>query len=203
MEAYEIDTDTLYRYGAVEKKLNKKEHVFLEEESPRFYNLILDGEVQMYNVYEDGHIFIQEIFSKGRSFGGPPLIGNFPYPASAMALEDTVLLQLKRDSFIQLLLENPEIHLAYTRAMAEIIHYKALMAVEMSSNHNPEQRILKLLTYLKEDINELSEPFSFIVDLTRQQIADLVGLRVETVIKAIKRLEQKGALKIIDRKVYY
>ena len=40
------------------------------------------------------------------------------------------------------------------------------------------------------------------VEITRQQIADLTGLRVETVIRAIKSLEKKGEVTIKDRKVY-
>lgn len=41
------------------------------------------------------------------------------------------------------------------------------------------------------------------IDFTRQQMADLTGLRVETVIRAIKALEKKGTIKIINRKVYF
>jgi len=40
------------------------------------------------------------------------------------------------------------------------------------------------------------------VEITRQQIADLTGLRVETVIRSIKSLERKGELSIVKRKVY-
>ena len=40
------------------------------------------------------------------------------------------------------------------------------------------------------------------IDLTRQQMGDLTGLRVETVIRTIKTLEKKGELKIVNRKVY-
>jgi CRP-like cAMP-binding protein len=42
----------------------------------------------------------------------------------------------------------------------------------------------------------------YLINFTRQQIGDLTGLRVETVIRTIKNLEKKGALKIINRKVY-
>ena len=40
------------------------------------------------------------------------------------------------------------------------------------------------------------------VNLTRQQIADMTGLRVETVIRTIKNLEHKGDLVIDKGKVY-
>jgi len=40
------------------------------------------------------------------------------------------------------------------------------------------------------------------VSLTRQQIADFTGLRVETVIRSVKTLEKEGSLKLIGHKVY-
>jgi CRP-like cAMP-binding protein len=40
------------------------------------------------------------------------------------------------------------------------------------------------------------------VELSRQRIADMVGLRVETVIRAMKQLEQKGLISIQKGKVY-
>jgi CRP-like cAMP-binding protein len=39
------------------------------------------------------------------------------------------------------------------------------------------------------------------VELTRQEIADMTGLRVETVIRTMKAMEEKGMLKIENRKV--
>ena len=49
---------------------------------------------------------------------------------------------------------------------------------------------------------EIKDKNGYLVDFTRQQIGDLTGLRVETVIRAIKSLEKKRMLKIINRKVY-
>lgn len=40
------------------------------------------------------------------------------------------------------------------------------------------------------------------VKLTRQQIADMTGLRVETVIRSIRQMEEKGELVIDKGKVY-
>ena len=76
--------------------------------------------------------------------------------------------------------------------------YKAKIAREVSI-YPPEHRILTLLHHLKGNSERDS---SFEVPLTRQQISDLTGLRVETVIRAIKKLEKSEALAIIDRKVF-
>lgn len=48
-------------------------------------------------------------------------------------------------------------------------------------------------------MEETSRPLT--IDLTRQQIADLTGLRVETVIRTLKRLESDSKVQIINSKV--
>jgi CRP-like cAMP-binding protein len=65
------------------------------------------------------------------------------------------------------------------------------------SIHPPEHRILTLLRYLKNQ-NGHAE---FVVDITRQQIAELTGLRVETVIRCIKKLETQKILQLENHKI--
>ncbi|MCE2743202.1 MAG: Crp/Fnr family transcriptional regulator [Fluviicola sp.] len=197
-----IGKDILLKYGAIETRLSKSEIIFKEGDHAKYYYQIISGEVKMFNINRDGKEFIQGIFSKNRSFGEPPLFnsGNL-YVANAIALQDTNVLKLSKDSFIQLLKENPDIHIEFTQTLADRLHFKSLMAAEISNN-DPEARILTLLDYLKFTIYKIEEPFEYEVELTRQQIADLTGLRVETVIRSIKSLEKKGKLKIVSRKVW-
>ncbi|MFN7791910.1 MAG: helix-turn-helix domain-containing protein, partial [Cyclobacteriaceae bacterium] len=41
----------------------------------------------------------------------------------------------------------------------------------------------------------------FAVPLTRQQIADMVGMRVETVIRTVKKLEDSGKVRLVNHKI--
>ncbi len=196
-----IPEDLLVKYGAHNKLFKKNEYIFRQEQHARFYYQIVSGEVKMYNLLESGKEFIQSFFSASQSFGEPPLFAKITYPANAIATQDSEILCLSKDRFLELLLENSEIHLKVTQAMASRLYYKAIMASEISSQE-PEHCILRILDYLKEDVYELKEPFSFKVNLTRQQIADLTGLRVETVIRATKLLEKKKEIQIKNRKIY-
>ena len=69
------------------------------------------------------------------------------------------------------------------------------------ANHNPEQQIIELLNYYKnKSQKDISIPYK--VNFTRQQLADMTGLRVETVIRTIKKLNNKGELTINNGKVF-
>lgn len=197
-----INSELLIQNGAIEIQLSKNELLFQKGEKAKFYYQIVSGEIKMYNLNKDGKEFIQGIFSKNRSFGEPPLFSaEEKYVANAIALQETLLLKLSKEKFIQLLKENSEVHLLFTQTLADRLYFKSLMAAEISNN-DPEARILTLIDYLKLTIYKIPMPFEYEVELTRQQIADLTGLRVETVIRSIKSLEKKNELKILNRKVW-
>ncbi len=197
-----IDQDTLRIAGAVLKKYQKRELLFEEGETAVYYYQVSSGQIKMNNFNDEGKEFIQGIFDTGKSFGEPPLFSDFKYPANAEAIVDTQVWQLHKTKFLKLLEENPSIHYKFTSTLAQRLYYKAMMVSEISTQE-PEHRILRILDYFKKNNREdLQNSSLYRVNLTRQQLADLTGLRVETVIRAIKKMEQKGEVFIKDRKVY-
>ena len=196
-----ISEDLLKQYGATLKSFSKGEALFLAQEEAYFYYQVQSGSVKMNNYNRDGKEFIQGIFTNGESFGEPPLFSDFPYPANAEAMEDSVLWRLGKNYFLKLLEENPAVHIKFTRILSNRLHYKAVMVSEIS-NESAEHRILALIDYLKSKTTHELAPFQYEVEMTRQQIADLTGMRVETVIRTIKKLEKEGKIEIKNRKVF-
>mgnify|MGYP001613939317 FL=1 len=196
-----IPEKLLESYKARQKKYLKGELIFQEGSLPANYYQILEGEVKMCNFNNEGREFIQGIFYEKQSFGEPPLFLNRAYPANAIAVSDCVIAVLSKNNYLDLVRDNPEIALAIIEHLAHRLHYKSVMAAEISSQE-PEHRLLKLIDYSITFFKTDKETDGFRINLTRQQMADLTGLRVETVIRAIKALEKKGAIKIINRKVY-
>lgn len=195
-----IDENLLLNHGARRVVFSKGDQLFREGESAIHFYQIASGEIKMNNYNEDGKEFIQGIFSIGQSFGEPPLLANVKYPANAEAISDAEVFQLTKEQFLELLSSNPKVHLKITETLAKRLYYKAIMVSEISSQE-PEHRILRIIDYLKH-VDKVEGKFKYRLDLTRQQLADLTGLRVETVIRATKSLEKKGELEIKKRKVY-
>lgn len=193
-----ISETLLMNYGASLENLNPNELIFEEKTRADFYYQIKKGSVKMFNLNENGREFIQGFFYDGDSFGEPPLLADVKYPASAATIKKSSFYKLSKSRLLTLLSEHPQVNLKFTREMAKRLFYKATILKEISG-HPPEHRILTLIDYLKnqDGVTEL-----YRVNLTRQQIADLTGLRVETVIRAVKNLEQEGAITIINRKVH-
>jgi CRP/FNR family transcriptional regulator len=194
-----LSIEMLLAYGAAYKKVKKQEVIFREDQQAQFFYLIESGKVKMFNEVESGKEFIQGHFSSGESFGEPPVMVGQQYPATAIALEDTLLLRISREKFISLLKENPEVHIAFTCMLANRLLAKAQNMKDLT-NYGPDHRIMSLLKQYKKHCG-CPDSEIFKVEFTRQEIADMTGLRVETVIRTMKVLEEKGLLKIEKRKV--
>ncbi|MBW8325699.1 MAG: Crp/Fnr family transcriptional regulator [Prolixibacteraceae bacterium] len=195
-----INESILLQYGAIEINLEKGAFLFQEKERAANYFQVKAGKVKMFNLNSEGKLFTQGMFEVGESFGEPPLFDDSVYPACTVAEENTCLYKLAKAKYFKLLKENPEIHLATTKMLANRLLYKSMLLKEISSS-KPENRILSLIDYLKKE-NKIPDDQKFEVNLTRQQVADLTGLRVETVIRSVKTLEKEGSLKLIGHKIF-
>ena len=182
------------------KKYKKNQSIFFEGDTPGFYYQVVQGSIRMFSMNENGREFIDGIYKKGESFGEPVLLIDEPYPASAVANEDTLLIKIRKEEFLKILKEFPEIHFQFTKIIARRVYNKSLVAKAISINE-PEDRILSIFKILK-DTYGVPGSENYKVELSRQQIADMIGFRVETVIRTIKRLEKKGIIKIQIGKIY-
>lgn len=191
---------TLERYHARLISLKKDQMLFQDGDQATDYLQVESGSVKMFIVSDDGQEFIQGIFNAGESFGEPALIGSFPYPGSVVAIEPSKIWKLPADYFFQMLKENFELHLKMDQVLCQRLRYKSMVLSEISS-HEPEHRILSLLRHYKAKNH--SDSGKIFIPYTRQQLADMSGLRVETVIRAVKKMEREKKLTIEGRKIKF
>lgn len=195
-----IDINTLLAWGASYKRYSAGETIFQEGAACHYYYQLMEGRVRWVNYNSDGKEFIQKIIEANESFGEMPLFDDGPYAASAITDEESLIMRLPRELFIQLITENPEINFYFTKLFAHRLRYEFLL-LKTIAFESPESRIFTLLNYYKnKPSNRDKKPY--LVNLTRQQIANMTGLRVETVIREIINLKSKGSLNIVRGKVY-
>ncbi len=195
-----INTDLLLAWGASYKKLDEGEIIFNEGAHCQFYYQLVSGIVKWYNIDDNGKEFIQTIIEPGECFGEMPLFDGGTFAATAIAVEPTIIIRLTKISFLQLLKENTDIHFSFSKLLAKRVRFKFLLLKSLAL-HAPEARIATLLNYLKAEHKNFC-PDCNQLNLTRQQIADMTGLRVETVIRAIRNMNGKGTLVIDKGKVF-
>jgi CRP/FNR family transcriptional regulator, cyclic AMP receptor protein len=193
---------TLEKYHAKLVSLRKDQVLFHEGDKALDYFQVEKGSVKMFIASSEGQEFIQGIFTSGESFGEPALIGNFPYPGSVVAIEEAKVWKLPGDYFLQMLRENFDMHLKMDQVLCQRLRYKSMVLSEISS-YEPEHRIIALLKYHKAKNTKPGINGKVIIPYTRQQLADMSGLRVETVIRTVKKMEKDGKIALEGHKIKF
>lgn len=195
-----IEIDVLLARGATYKKVQQNEIVFREGNTCNFYYQLVSGKIRWVNIDENGKEFIQTIIEPGESFGELPLFDEGRYAATAVADVESLLLRLHKTSFLKFIRNNSDIQFAFARLFVERIRLKFTLSKSLAL-HSPESRIATLLSQFKLGHKNLCNECHQL-KLTRQQIADMTGLRVETVIRSMRNMHNRGELKINHGKVY-
>lgn len=173
----------------------KGEVIYQPDARPRAVYFIKSGKVKMVTVNAEGNEFIQGIFKANEYFGEPALILNKPYLAYTIAMQDSEVILVHREAFFKLLENNPGFSMELIQNLSERLFYKSMMLEELA-NEQAEHRVRTLLNYLFNDLALGAE-----LKTTRQQLADMSGLRVETVIRTIRKLAGEGAFKLLKGKI--
>ena len=189
-----ISEAVLKKYRAKVVLLKKGKIIFQEGDTAKFFHIVKNGRVKMSNYSEDGREFVQGYFTDGQSFGEPPFFSQGRYPASAISVDDSQVWKIPREEFLKLLKNNFEIHLDLTRVLCDRLVYKSTMLTELAIEE-AEHRLTTLIRHLMVHSDRQGKSPQKLI-FTRQQLADMTGLRVETVIRSVKLLEQKRLLDI-------
>ncbi len=196
-----IDPNLLLARGASYKKLVPGEMLFAEGESCEYYYQVSRGQVRWVNFNKEGDEYLQNVVEKGESIGELPLFDGGVYAATAIANKAAQVLRLPKDAFHDLLREMPEIHFAFSRLLTERLRFKFFLLKEMANNDS-EKIITALLGYLHDKKDHVCNVCNQVM-LNRRQIAEMTGLRVETVIRVMRHLNEVGIIQIRNRKAYF
>lgn len=194
----QIDYDILVTYGGITRKYDKGAIVFWEGDAPLYFYQIVEGSVKMFSTNSEGKDLIQGTFAAGESFGEPPLFVNKNYPATAQTSSPAVIVRLSKERLLNILHDYPEMQTTMLYMFAERIYNKA-HSTQIWHCKTAEEKITRLLRHIKG--NSQRQPV--LINKTRQEIADLTGLRVETVIRTLLKMEREQKVKIVDHKIYY
>lgn len=180
-------------------KTFKDGEAFLREgDAADFLPIVLTGRVKMVSFPEAGKEVIVGVFGQGEMFAVPPVFDGAPYPATAVAMEKTTILLIRRRDFLRLLRESNEFSFAVIGWMCQMLRVKTA-AIQNLATASPERRAANVLLRLTEDKRAEIEPIT--IALRRQDIAEMAGLTVETTIRAVRRLAAKNLIKIERGKI--
>ena len=88
-----IEKELLIDSGGIDKSYSKNDIIFFEGSEPNYYFQILKGKVRLFNTGQENKEFTQGIFTDNECFGTPPLFIHKPYPSTAIAEKDSIIIE--------------------------------------------------------------------------------------------------------------
>jgi CRP-like cAMP-binding protein len=181
----------------VKKKFSVNQQIFAENDPADFLPIVLEGKIKMVRFPDIGKEIIIGVFQAGEIFAIPPALDGKRFPATAVAMEDSQLLFLPRSDFLSLMKESGEFSEFVMTRMCGLLRDRT-ETVQILATPSSEQRVASVLLRL---VNENSGDQPAKITLRRQDIAEMSGLTIETTIRSIRSLAQKGCVEIIRGKI--
>jgi CRP-like cAMP-binding protein len=140
-----------------------------------------------------GREVILEIFGPGDPLGAVVAYEGRPYPASAIALERTLCLLVRRQEFFNLLEHHPTLVRGFLVGMAQRIVELTRRIPEVAGGR-VEKRFAHLFLKLADRVGRPAAGGGTFIPmaLSRQDLADLAGTTIETAIRLMSRWGKDG-----------
>jgi CRP/FNR family transcriptional regulator len=179
----------------------KKETIFSEGEPPEWFYIVVKGKVKVTKLSHEGKEIILEVISPHDIFGGVAVLRNFPYPANAVAMEDSEVLKISRKNLMRLVDRFPNLMYCIALQLGDRMKssYDSLKNIALE---RVEARIAALLLKLSNKVGvDTDEGVLIDMRLTKQDVADMVGTTVETSIRTFSKFKKQGLLTDSDGKI--
>lgn len=189
-----VDLERLAR-GTRARHLSSGEALWRLGEPARHFAVIESGIVEIRHTTATGEGIVVGLFRAGEAIGLSAALENVAFPADALAIGgDVELLWVRGEALRDALDVSVAVGQAVNRALLK--HTAALRAkIDIVSAGSVPRRLAALLHYLIERFGKPAGNAVFVeVNLTREEISQLVSARVETVIRILSRWQKAGWL---------
>jgi CRP/FNR family transcriptional regulator, nitrogen fixation regulation protein len=166
------------------RRYAKDEEIFGEGDRTAYYYKVLEGAVRTSKLLSDGRRQIGAFYLPGDLFG---IEAGEEHRFSAEAVGDARIVSYKRCGLDILAANDNDFAVAIVEAM--------MQALARAQDHmlllGRKSAIEKIATFLLDFAERLNED-SFELSMSRTDIADHLGLTIETVSRSLSQLERKG-----------
>lgn len=178
-----IVADQIFRRGQT---------IFTEGDDATGFYVGITGRVKIFKLSFEGKEQILHIFGPGEPFGEVPVFTGQHYPANAEAMEESRIFFFPRESFIELISNNPSIALNMLAVLSLRLHRFTRLIDDLSLKEVPG-RLSAYLLYLSEQGKGTSD---LELTITKTQLASLLGTIPETLSRIFGRLSKEGLIEL-------
>lgn len=188
-----LDEETLHLLRPTARRIHQPRNtvIFEEGEVCRGLYIVESGVVKIYKESFEAKEHVLHIALPGDPFGEAALFLGTGYPASAAAVQNTNLILLRRDEFMKLLTERPNVSLQLMASMATWAH-RLVSSIESLTLKDASARFAAfLLSRAGENVADL---VTVELGMPKQTLASHLGMTGETLSRLLAKFEAEGLI---------
>ena len=182
---------------AIDKHFLKGQTVFSEGDEGNGFYVVVSGLVKVFKLSINGKEQILHIFGPGEPFGEVPVFAGQDFPAHAEAIAESRLLFFPREAFTALISENPSLALNMLALLSMRLRHFTVQVEQLSLKEVPG-RLAAYLLYLSD---EKGGETSVDLNISKGQLASLLGTIPETLSRIFARMMQQGLVEVEGRRI--
>lgn len=179
-----------------ERKYKKNMIIFMEGEPSEAVYFVKGGKVKIYKTTQEGKEHIIHIMNDGDVFAEACLLGAFPYPANAEAIEDSEIYIIKNEELEKLLEKYPRIGIEIIKILSKRLQMVSKQVENLALRDAYGKAASLIIQLLRNQGKELKDGVVLSTELSRQDMGNMVGLSRETFTRALSRLKQYEVIDI-------
>ena len=177
-----------------DRELYKAKHLlYLEGSYPKYLYLIQSGKVKTFRSNEDGKELITNLFKEGDFFGYTQLFENLKHKDTAMTLEDSEITLIPKDHFFELVYNDRDVANRFIKMLADSVEEKEEQLMHLAYD-SVRKRVADALIQLYEKYAEEKNQERVSLDISREDLSNLVGTSKETLIRTLSDFKQEDLL---------
>jgi CRP-like cAMP-binding protein len=185
----------------VRKLFSTGELLFSEGEPCSGLHIIARGKVRIFKTSVSGREQVLAVNGPGESVAELPVFDGGPYPASAVAIEDTELAFISRRDFNAYCLEHPEVALKVLVVVGARLRRLVGIIEELSFTTIRQRLIAALVKLAQNEGKQTAQGIEFHLPASHQELANQLGTVRELISRNLMRLQAEGLLDVDARKI--
>lgn len=172
----------------------KNSAVFEQGADATSFFLLLHGHVRASKTTPTGEQVVVRYVGPGEIFGVAPAIGLQRYPATATAVDDSVVLAWPSASWPRLVARVPQLATNTLQTVGSRLQETHTRVIEMSTQQVEQRVAHALLRLAKQSGRKLEHGVEIDFPISRQDIAQMTGTTLHTVSRILSGWEQLGLI---------
>lgn len=180
---------------------SKGTYLFHAGEPAQGFFVVHTGAVNVHRVTENGKEQVIRVFYPGESLGEVIIAGDRSYPASAVTIEDSKIIQIPTVFFRAQIQENPDLALRILASMSQHLRF-LVETVEGLKLRQAESRVLQwLLRMVEQNAPRQTAEVTLTLPLAKHLLASQLGISSETLSRVFARLRRERLVTVDGRTV--